>query len=170
VWSGAPRGAPEPEDDALRQNVLAILVGTALGTAAVCGIEWRNPSAADRDQQIYRISSPAPEADAARRRIGVKNNLARRIIAERIALLEAVDLFYDANGEDGINAVARSIPGHSIREKLCRQVIGYVGSVETELEREGGTGLSDPRWSAVLRAEFDRLLAAGEFPPEPGEY
>jgi hypothetical protein len=71
------------------------------------------------------------------------------------------------NGEDGTALLVRAVRGRSVREKLCRQVIMYVAGAEDDMQQEGHI-LSDPRVSAELQTELDRLLAVGELPPEPG--
>lgn len=154
----------------MRQTALTMLAGTALGAVVVFCVEWHRPPCATGEPRVGRYLPPDPGCDAIRHRLIVKDRLARRIIVERIALLEAAELFRAANGDDGLVALARGIPGHSIREKLCIQVINYVFSVENDMARDGEPLPSGPRWSAVLRAEFDRRRAAGEFPPEPGMY
>jgi hypothetical protein len=113
------------------------------------------------------LQQSPPEVAVLERRIRVKNQLARRVVAERTPLLEAAEWFQQANGEDGMEALIRAMAGRSVREKLCRQVVCFVVDVEEEMEQEGYVP-TGPRVSLELRAEFDRLLAAGAFPPEPG--
>ncbi|MBN9120060.1 MAG: hypothetical protein J0I06_13000 [Planctomycetes bacterium] len=120
-----------------------------------------------RAQTTARHGPAPPEAAMLEQRSRVKFALARRLIAERPPLLAAAEWFEQVNGEDGTETLVRSVPGRSVREKLCRQVILYVIAVEGELRREGSLP-TGPRASEELQAEFDRRLAAGEFPPEPG--
>jgi hypothetical protein len=128
---------------------------------------YRAPTHAGRNPHVERGLPVPEEVPVIERRTCVKNQLARRVIAERTPLLEAVEWFRQVNGEVGMDGLIRSIPGRSAREKLCRQVIMFVAGNEAEMERDGYSP-SAPRVSVELSAELDRLLAAGALPPEPG--
>lgn len=147
-------------------EVLACLVIAAAG-AALCFHGRSAPPGGGRAQRTNLVHPASPECEIMHRRGLVKCRLARRIAAERTPLPVAVEWFDRANGDDGMEALARFVPGRSVREKLCRQVIEYVVLAEAEWQQEGGS-LPEPRASAELQAELDRRLAAGEFPPEPG--
>ena len=139
----------------------------ALTGAVAVAWAYRAPAPA-RPVPHESLLCPVPsEAQASLYRMRVKSLLARRVLAERIPLLEAAELFRRANGEDGLAALVRSTPGRSVREKLCRQVISYAAVAEAEMRTEGCTSCV---WgvAADLEADFNRRLTAGEFPPEPG--
>lgn len=143
--------------------VLVVVVTGVLLFRPACG-----PSGCRKKQERERVSSivhPAPpESLAMQQRWRVKSDLARRIITERIPLLEAAKLFGEVNGEDGLQNLTLAHPERSVHELLCRQAVGYVEAEERQMEREGYT-FGDPRVSRELRREFDRRMAAGEFPP-----
>lgn len=126
-----------------------------------------SPRWAKREPVSNLLSPVPPETLAMQERWRVKYDLARRIIAERIPLLEAVELFRRANGEDGLHNLAVSHPGQSIHVLLCRQVIEFVATKERDMAEEGHS-LTGPRVSECLRREFDWRTAAGEFPSEAG--
>jgi hypothetical protein len=128
---------------------------------------YRAPTHAGRNPHAERGLRVPEEVEVIERRTRVKNQLTRRVIADRTPLLEAAEWFRLANGEDGMDDTIRCIKGRSAREKLCRQVILFVAGNEAEMEREGHSP-SAPRVSVELSAELDRLLAAGALPPEPG--
>lgn len=112
-----------------------------------------------------RVSPAAPEAEASSCRSVVKHQLIRQVLAGRVPLLDAAELFRRANGGDGLVGLVRGMPGRSVREKLCYQVIRYALAAETEMLADG----HEPNgWRTELEAEFVRRNAAGEFPPEPG--
>lgn len=139
----------------------------AVALTGVIAITWvhRTPPTRPAAREFH---CPAPpEVQSTSRRLVVKEQLARRVVMERMALLEAAELFRRANGEDGLAALARGGPGRSVREKLCRQVVAYAVGAEAEMRAEGYTSCV---WgvAADLEAEFQRRLAAGDFPPEPG--
>jgi hypothetical protein len=143
------------------------LLGAVLVVATVTVVVRDSRSAARaRRPVIERVSPPPPEVAEFEQRTRVKSHLARRIIAERIPLLEAVELFAEVNGEEGTASLILSVPGRSVREKLCRQVILYVVATENEMEKQGHVW-TGTRASEELQAERDRLLAAGALPPDP---
>lgn len=114
---------------------------------------------------VSRVHPAGPEAEASSRRAAVKHQLTRRVLAERMPLPAAAELFRRANGDDGIANLALGLPGRSLRERLSLQVVKYALAVEAEMRAEG----HEPNgWAAELEAEFLRRQAAGEFPPEPG--
>jgi hypothetical protein len=116
-------------------------------------------------EPVSKLLSPVPpESLAIQERWRVKRDLARRVIAERIPLLESAALFRRANGEDGLQNLAAIHPGESLHKLICRQVIDYVDTREREMEQEGHTW-TGPRVSECLRREFDLRAAAGEFSP-----
>jgi hypothetical protein len=142
----------------MRQSIIPLLVFVTLAAALLLCVERRKP--APRPEWALESNPAGHEAVAAQRRSLMLHRLARRIIAERIPLLEAAELFREANGKAGLEALVRAMPGRSLREKLCRQVIHFVVA-----ETEAATA---PRVSEALQDELDRRLVAGEFPPEPG--
>jgi hypothetical protein len=117
---------------------------------------------AKREPVSSLLSPIPPESLAIQERWRVKRDLARRVIAERIPLLEAAALFRRANGEDGLQNLALTYPGESLHRLICRQVLDYVETLEREMEQEGHTW-TGPRVSECLRREFSRRTAAGEF-------
>jgi hypothetical protein len=141
----------------------SVSVALVLGAVAVLytGRPARRPAPAPT-----LVSRPSPEQMAFEQRALVRAHLARRVVAERIPLLEAAELFGQANGEAGMANLVRFMPGRSVREKLCRQVVDYVAAAEDEMAR-GGHVWTGPRLSEQFRGELDRRLAAGEFPPDP---
>jgi hypothetical protein len=144
-----------------------ILVGVAAGAAGFLVAAFREPTPGPREAQGDRATRTPHEVKVMQLRTQAKHDLARRVIAERTALLVAAEEFYTANGDEGMLNLLRTVPGRSVREKLCRQVIAYVRASECEMEREGHRW-TDPRPSASLQRELDELLAAGKLPPEPG--
>jgi hypothetical protein len=142
-----------------------MLAATLVGVGVLLYLEYRRPSPGRTAR--WTELSPPNEGLVIQHRVIAKNQLARRIVAERIPLLEAAEMFRQMNGEEGM-ALVTSVPGgRSVREKLCRQVIRYVSVAETDLENEGQI-VTGPRVSDALKDELDRRIAAGEFPPEPG--
>lgn len=138
----------------------------ALTGAVAVAWAYRAPAPARPVPHESQLCPAPPEAQASWQRGRVKRQLARRVIAERIPLPEAAELFRRANGEDGLVVLARGTSGRSMREKLCHQVIMYTAEAEAEMRAEGWTSCA---WdTAELEADFKRRLAAGEFPPEPG--
>ena len=149
----------------MRSTALAILAGIVLGTGAILCLESRAPRSVVRSRWPRVNQDAPPESVAALRRTESKTHLARRVVVEQIPLLTAAEMFRQINGDEGMRLLALAVEGCSDRERLCRQVIGYVIAAEAQMEREGSP-VPEPRTSAVLRAEFDRRLAAGEFLPE----
>jgi hypothetical protein len=147
---------------AILKLLSAVLV---VATVTVAIHDSRSAARARRAASVQGIPAP-PEIAEIERRSRVKNHLARRVIEERIPLSEAIKLFDTANGEDGTLCLTLSVPGRSTRERLCRQVILYVLSLESEMEQQGRVW-TGTRVSEELQADLDRRLAAGEFPPEP---
>lgn len=143
------------------------LLGAALvvATVTVAIRDSRSAALARRGANDRRTPVP-PEVTVMEQRSRVKNHLARRVIEQRVPLPEAIKLFDAANGEDGTVSLILSVPGRSVREKLCRQVILYVISVENDMENRGHAW-TGPRVSEELQAELDRLLASGAFSSEP---
>jgi hypothetical protein len=148
----------------MRQSLLVLVTCSGLGAGLVSCLEWRRPPDVVPRSELLQTSTP--DYDAFVLRCDAKRVLARRIIAERIPLGPAADLFFEANGERGRSLVARAGRGRSFREKQCRQVIDFVCVAEAEMAEEG-TPPVDPPVSAVLQNELDRMLAAGELPPDP---
>ena len=144
-------------------KLLAAVLVVATVTAAVH--DSRSAARARRAATVRGIPAP-PEVAEIEQRTRVKTHLARRVVEERIPLPEAIKLFDVANGEDGTVCLTLSVPGRSNRERLCRQVILYVISLEADMETRGHVW-TGPRASDELQADLDRRLAAGEFPPEP---
>jgi hypothetical protein len=129
---------------------------------------WDSRGAPRTERTRSHAEQLPPEVEATNRRTAVKNHLARRAVIERQSLLEVAELFDQVNGEEGTKILMRpTLPGRSIREKLCRQVIAFVRIAEHNLQNEGHSS-SEPLLSVAMQAELDRRLAAGEFPPEPG--
>lgn len=145
---------------------------TLIAPVAIAGVilffwDDRLGSRAESTRPETVLSAP-PEVETANRRTAVKCHLARRAVVERQSLLELAELFDQVNGEEGTRILLlHSMPGRSIREKLCRQVITFVRIAERDLQEEGHS-LAEPLLSTTLQDEFDRRRAAGEFPPEPG--
>lgn len=112
-----------------------------------------------------RFSPPTPEAEASACRSSVKHQLIRQVLDGRMPLLDAAELFRRANGDDGLTSLVRGLPGRSVREKLCYQVVRYALAAETDIRASG----HEPNgWGTELEAEFALRCATGEFPPEPG--
>ena len=152
----------------MRITILEILAAAAaLVVAIVLFSAPRAPTHAGRTPQRDGFIPAPAEVEAIDSRLRAKNQLARRIATERMPILKAAELFRQANGEDGLAALVYSVPGRSVREKLCRQVIDFVRAAERDFQREGHP-LSTPHVSVELQADLDRLLVAGELPPEPG--
>jgi hypothetical protein len=151
----------------MRLSDLATVAFVVLAAGALLGSACRKPTAAPPlvpSSEIV-VERP-PEVVAIERRTLAKRQLAFRIVAERTPLLEAAEMFRRANGEDGMDRLARNIAmTGSIREKLCRQVIEYVFVAEAEMESAGHAPI-DPPLSALFRDELDHRLVAGEFAPE----
>jgi hypothetical protein len=150
----------------VRTTALAILVGTVLGSGAILCLEVLVPASKTRLARS-NVIPPSPEVVAIQHRLELKCRLARQLVFDPVPLLSAAEMFRAANGEGGMDVLVQAVPGRSVREKLCRQVIHFVSGAEWEMACEGRS-LPDPRASAALQAELDRLLAAGELPPEPG--
>jgi len=144
-----------------------MLSGTVavVATALLFHTECVSIPAKSRSHSI-EVSPVPPEATAIGRRTDAKLQLARRLIIERLPLLDVAEQFAVVNGEYGMRDLIVGGQGRSVREKLCRQVIVYVILVEEEMKEEGHSW-SGPRVSEELQRELDRRLAAGEFPPEP---
>jgi hypothetical protein len=151
----------------MRLSDLAPAAFVVLAAGALFGPACRKPTAAPLVVPSSEIAlEPPPEVVAIQRRTLAKRQLAFRIIAERTALLEAAEMFRLANGEDGMDCLARNGTQEcSIREKLCRQVIEYVSVAEAELESAGQAPIGPPL-SALFQDELDCRLAAGAFGPE----
>src|SRR4051794_13104229 len=110
---------------------MRVTIFEVLGVFAVLGVilfarEYRAAPLAGHDLRANLVHPVSPEADVIQRRALVKNQLARRVAAERTPLLTAAEWFGQANGEDGTETLVRGMPGRSVREKLCRQVILFV--------------------------------------------
>jgi hypothetical protein len=138
----------------------------AVVLTGVVAVAWAHRSRPVWPAATQLVCRRPPESQVIVARTVVKNQLARRVSVERMPLLDAVESFRRANGEDGLECVTRGLPGRSVQEKLCRQVIRYVSAAEAEMRAEGWTS-DAPGYAAELEAEFERRLAAGEFPPEP---
>ena len=143
--------------------IVVMVIGVLL-VRPNCGPSCRTK----REQEpVSSLLAPAPpETLVLRERWRIKKDLARRITAERIPLLEAAELFREANGEDGLHYLSLSNPNHSLHELLCRQVIDYVAAAEREMEAEGRTWIGT-RVSEELQRELDLRIAAGQFPRPP---
>lgn len=141
--------------------VVVVLAGVLL-LRPVSGPSCWKKQERERNSSVL-IPSP-PEVEAIQRRCLIKRDLARRIIAERLPLLQAAELFREVNGEDGLHTLALTGLDRSINELLCRQVIEYLATEEREME-QAGCVWTGTRWSEELRQDFDRRMAAGEFPP-----
>lgn len=150
----------------MKTAVLQLSCAVLVAAMVAATVRDFHSAARSRRPVITPSSAAAPEIAEMQQRIRIKNDIARRVIEQRIPLPEAIKLFDTVNGGDGTANVILFLPGRSMRERLCHQVILYVRSVESEMER-GGHVWSDPRASDELQADFDRRLAAGEFPPEP---
>jgi hypothetical protein len=151
----------------MRLPIFALLVFAGLAIGSLFCLDYRKPRSARRPAPpIFGVQPPPPEAVVLERRTRAKSLLARRVIAERIPLLDAAEMFREANGEEGMRLVA-TVRGRSVREKLCRQVISFVCGAETEMEEDGHTPAGS-RASVVLEKELGLRIAAGEFPPDPG--
>ena len=152
----------------MRSTVLAISAAAAVAVGLICSWEhWRPPVRSRVPQDPTVLIETPDEVRLLQYRSQAKARLAQRVIAERIPLPEAAELFREANGEAGMANLRCGMYGRSVREKLCRQVIMFVAAAEYEMELAGQSGARPPV-SGVLREELDRRLAAGEFPPEPG--
>lgn len=145
--------------------VLKLLCAVLVVATVATTVRNFRSAAHSRRPVITHCSAPPPEIAEMQQRIRIKNDIARRVIEQRIPLPEAIKLFDAVNGGDGTTNAILFLPGCSMRERLCRQVILYVRSVETEMEKEGHVWPGQ-RVSDELQADFDRRLAAGEFPPE----
>ena len=152
----------------MRVEALMLPAVVAIAGAALVLGRYREPPVRTEPGSFDLVEFAPPEVAVLGERTHLKSRLARRVIAERTPLLEAAELFRRANGEGGMQTLVNSVPGRSLREKLCRQVIFYVTTAEVEMERQG-RARPGPLVSAALQAEFDRRLAAGGFPPDPEE-
>lgn len=137
----------------------------AAALTGLVAIAWAHRTPPVRRGAVPTLVCPAPpEAHASSCRVTLKNQLIRRVLAERMSLLSAAELFRHANGDDGMAGLVRGLPGRSVREKLCYQVVRYAITVEAEMRDEG----REPNgWGGELEAEFERRCATGDFPPEP---
>lgn len=142
-----------------------LIVGLAVAGASLA---WKHREAVleKNSQRSNVLQGVPPEAAAIEQRTLAKRQLARRLLAERTPLLDAAELFNLVNGEEGTLHLTRSVPGRSLREKLCRQVISYVECAERDMECEGYPRAAVPV-SDELQRELDRRLAAGEFAADP---
>jgi hypothetical protein len=144
--------------------IIVVVIGVLL-VRPNCGSSGRAKE--ERGRVSWVVSPAPPETIEKQQRWRIKRDLTRRIMNERISLLEAAELFREANGEDGMYSLTLSNPNRSLRELLCRQVIDYVVTVEREWECEGRV-CSGTRLSEELQHELDQRIAAGEFPPASG--
>jgi hypothetical protein len=151
----------------MRQTILTILAATLVGAGliATCRqIHTRTPSPSHEEPVVLDQPAP-PESFAIQQRTLAKRQITRRLIAERIPLLDAAEMFRQANGEEGMKYLRFGALGGSIREKLCRQVIDYVLVIERE--SQGATQpVPDIPVADALQAELNHLLAVGELSPE----
>jgi hypothetical protein len=161
---------PEParrlKETDMRVSKCLILLFATMAVGLLLCLKFPRPrTAAQGSPYSTLLSPPPPEVEEVVRRLRTKRLLARRVIEEKVPLLEAAELFRAANGERGMRTLL-AIPGRSERERLCRQVIIYVAQREEELKAEGQTP-AEPAASVLLERELTRRMAAGEFPPEP---
>ena len=165
---GATFAESAPEETHMRQTALVILAAILVGAGVVtlC-CQSCKPRSIPHGKQPRSITEPAPaQTQMYEERSRMKIGLAQRIIAERIPLLDAAEMFRHANEGDAMHNLLRGTPGRSVREKLCRQAISFVSAVEAETEFAEPASPGRPV-STVLQAELDRRIAAGEFPPDP---
>jgi hypothetical protein len=151
----------------MRLSDFATVAFVVLAVGVLLCPACRKPPAQPRPAPASEtVSEPPPVLTTIESRTVAKRQLAHRVIAERIPLLEAAEMFRLANGEDGMQRLTWQITmGATMRERLCRQVIAYVSGVEDDMEAAGHAP-TNPPVSALLQAELDRRLAAGEFAPE----
>ena len=115
--------------------VLLVFAGLAVGPL-FC-LNCRNMRPACPAAPVFGVQPRPPEAQRLACRWEAKMRMARRVIAERIPLLMATELFREVIGEDGMGAIVA--PGDTSRERLCRHVIACVQAAEMELDYAGCT-------------------------------
>ncbi|HJZ58649.1 MAG TPA: hypothetical protein VKE74_27150 [Gemmataceae bacterium] len=87
-----------------------------------------------------------------------KNVVADAVLAGRLSLIDAAAAFHRIDGEK-VPQIVAMIPGRSLKEKLCREVIFYVSV--NEYTTSGSDDVT-----RRLEEELECRLAAGEFGPE----
>jgi hypothetical protein len=146
-------------------SMAGVLLLTALG-AALLQPDWA------RDLGLESLPRPGlPPAGAARsetpaevarhvgavdRRIAEKDRLAAEVVGGRLTLFEAAARFRRLNDDDPPAApLGAYYPGDSEEERLCRQVIAYVGARLRACAPDGADGLLAP-YEDELRRHKER--------------
>lgn len=144
----------------MRKFAIVVIGGVfALGVGAVCRDAVRRPPSPQQPHQCPGLP-PDRSLDPLHASSRAKRDAAFRVIRDRLSLLEAAELFRVANGPEGVKRL-NLLPGRTIRERLCRQVIWYVTVIEAE--RTGaGEGTHEASHVASLMKELERLQAADE--------
>jgi len=119
--------------------------------------EWlRSASASERTSVL--LSGPPEEAQILQGRIAARNRVADRLLDDEMTLAEAASWFrYLNDNPRHLAAAYRSQwPGASDGEKLCRQVINWVGT------RLSGTRTRSEADAIVRRLEGELVLLLTE--------
>src|SRR5262245_34047908 len=84
---------------------------------------WERPARSATHLRL--VDPPRPECEAAVRRIRAKSEVTRKLCRGELSLFEAGAWFRDLNAEpvDFPGGHFRRLPGGSLNEKTCRQVI-----------------------------------------------
>lgn len=144
-----------------KSAIAAVGVGVvlALGVSAVCRDAARRPSAQRYEQQYGTNAAPEDILGPLHASSRAKREAALRVIRERLPLLEAAGLFRAANGSAGLQRLRTALPGETVLEQLCRQVISYVAAIEAE---PTGPVPEGPAYTPVLAGELEQLRADGQ--------
>ena len=106
-------------------SLLILAAGLAAAERARPGW-WRLWGRAARSAtRLQLVEPPRPECEVAVRRIKAKAEVSRKLCRGELSLFEAGAWFRDLNAEpaDGPERYVRRLPGGSLNEKTCRQVI-----------------------------------------------
>jgi len=128
---------------------LVALLVIALPSTRHALLELGSPAHRHSDENL--LSPPPPDFQEYLNRAEARSAIANEVLAERMTLVEAADAYLDLLGERAPQLLP-FIPGQSAREKMCRQVISVVASIEND------RGLG-PKVSQKLEAELMRRLA-----------
>ena len=144
----------------LRRASLAAFVTFFASLLAVAGYSaFGYIRATHRPASYARLTPPDRGVESVTASNLAKRLAAQRVFNERLPLLAAAELFREASGTEGLMRLGAATGAGTLRERLCRQVIQYVYTIET------GHGLTGrpPEWSysAELWSELECLLAAG---------
>jgi hypothetical protein len=157
-------------------SMAVVLLLTALG-AALLQPDWardlgleslpRPGGPGDRTARLETPAEVARKVGALDRRIAEKDRLAAEVVGGRLTLLEAAARFRRLNHDDP-PAVPLDVyyPGDSEEERLCRQVIAYVGARLRGCDPDVAGGLLAP-YEEELRCHKERhgKVILPELPP-----